>query len=342
MIKTINKQRNCSIDIFRYLCSIMVVIIHTNPLTEINYVLSYILVTIFPRIAVPFFFAVAGYFYIQKLENGKRPFSPYIKRLLLTYGIWSLVYITLDFVQWGHAEHENFIKDVLWGIFLKGTYYHFWFFPALIIAVCITTFLFKIKCKKLLVPLGLICYVLGTLCSSYYQAVENIPILGDFIKTISPLSDIFFYGFPFFISGYLVFILKDKIFEKLSVKFSIAILLCSVCIWLTEIFLIVKLNLHRNILLSFTFYPLVMVVLLTLLRFPLSKYDKTAGLCKTLANFTYYSHPLFITCIMNSLKRIFEFEIAQTPLFIATVCITLLFGIIIHKINNKYLNVLVN
>ena len=63
-------KRNCSIDIFRYICAIMVVAIHSSPFTDINKDLGYIFTEIVPQIAVPFFFITSGYFYIKGLEKG--------------------------------------------------------------------------------------------------------------------------------------------------------------------------------------------------------------------------------------------------------------------------------
>lgn len=70
-----NKERNNSIDIFRYLCAVMVIAIHTHPFSEVNEELGYLCTQVLPRIAVPFFFAIAGYFYIQKIEKNQNRFS---------------------------------------------------------------------------------------------------------------------------------------------------------------------------------------------------------------------------------------------------------------------------
>lgn len=118
MIKEKRKVRNCSIDIFRYVCAVLVVGIHTHPLSDFNYEAGYIFSDIVPRIAVPFFFAAAGYFYIQKLESGKKPF----------------------------------LASCAYRFLVTGTYEHFWFFPALLFAVCFTTLLFQLGGKRLLVP----------------------------------------------------------------------------------------------------------------------------------------------------------------------------------------------
>ncbi|WP_420319517.1 acyltransferase family protein [Faecalicatena contorta] len=99
-----SKRRINSIDIFRYICAVMIIAIHTAPFSDINEQLGYVFSQIIPRIAVPFFFAVAGYFYMSKLENGNNYFADYLKRLLGTYFIWSLFYYTLNYVNWGGGQ----------------------------------------------------------------------------------------------------------------------------------------------------------------------------------------------------------------------------------------------
>ena len=51
------KQRNNSIDLFRYLCAVLVVIIHSSFWRQWG-TFGYFLGEILTRIAVPFFFAV--------------------------------------------------------------------------------------------------------------------------------------------------------------------------------------------------------------------------------------------------------------------------------------------
>ena len=77
------QKRNNSIDIFRLICSIMVIMIHVSPFIEINESIGFFFSTIFPRIAVPFFFAVSGYFYHKKLEKSKHIYQTLFKELSL-------------------------------------------------------------------------------------------------------------------------------------------------------------------------------------------------------------------------------------------------------------------
>ena len=66
MSKVLIKRYN-SIDVFRLVCAIMIVSIHTQPLSDINSFAGYFASGIITRFAVPYFFVVSGYFYYDKL-----------------------------------------------------------------------------------------------------------------------------------------------------------------------------------------------------------------------------------------------------------------------------------
>ena len=143
------KQRNNSIDIFRYVCALMVVAIHAHPFCELGVNADFFFSTLLPRIAVPFFFAASGYFYIKKLESGaERCFSRYLKRIVTTYALWSVIYFIFTFCKGGYSALKWFAVSSIYNFFVKGSYYHFWFFPALIISVCLITVFYKMNLKK--------------------------------------------------------------------------------------------------------------------------------------------------------------------------------------------------
>lgn len=143
------KQRNNSIDIFRYVCALMVVAIHAHPFCELGVNADFFFSTLLPRIAVPFFFAASGYFYIKKLESGtERCFSRYLKRIVTTYALWSVIYFIFTFCKGGYSALKWFAVSSVYNFFVKGSYYHFWFFPALIISVCLITVFYKMNLKK--------------------------------------------------------------------------------------------------------------------------------------------------------------------------------------------------
>lgn len=337
---TETKVRNCSIDIFRYVCAIMVIAIHTNPFTDINEELGYIFTQIIPRIAVPFFFAVAGYFYVQKLEKNQNPFIKYFRRLLITYVLWSALYFTFEFI----ANKEINLKEVFVHFFFSGSYYHLWFFPALIFSVCLTTFLFKIRLKKIILPLGIVLYIIGCLGCAYFSIFTDLPFLGTLYnyKYFNLIRRVLLMGFPFFSCGYLIYKVKDKILNKVGNKSLFCVLLITIFIWLIEIYVVRNLGWQRSIVITFGLYLMLIVTFLILLKNPLSNYSLLSSKCKTIANFTYYSHPFYMILINFVGQRIFPGYITETMLFVLTTLLTTLSGFIINKINNKFINYLVN
>lgn len=59
-----NLKRNCTIDILRLVFSVLIVALHTSPFVEYNAVASYFFSQVLSRLAVPFFAAVAGYYFL--------------------------------------------------------------------------------------------------------------------------------------------------------------------------------------------------------------------------------------------------------------------------------------
>ncbi len=327
------KLRNCSIDIFRYLCAVMVVGIHTHPLSELNNKVGYICSDIVPRIAVPFFFAAAGYFYIRKLEKGQNPFFPYVKRLLIPYFIWSVIYDMVDFMVREHTDMKSFLQGCIYRFVVTGSYEHFWFFPALIFSVCLTTLLFKVGSRKMLIPLSIFLYIIGCLGCAYYNLAVQLPGLGSLFSfsQFNLIRRVLLMGFPFFICGYFVYKIEERIRGFIADKilyFSAGII---VLIWLAEIYAVRMFGWENNIIITFGLYPLVAVTLLILLRNPLPAYRDFSDKCAALADFTYYSHPLFMEAFSLAGVWLLHREISATPMFLLTVSTTFAIGLFVQK-----------
>ena len=66
---------------------------------------------------------------------------------------------------------------------------------------------------------------------------------------------------------------------------------------------------------------------------PLNSYVRLAGYCRFLANFTYCSHPLFITVMTFLLRKFIGYDLRySTELFVAAVISTFVCGFICLKI----------
>lgn len=337
--------RNNSIDIFRYVCAILVVAVHTTPFIEINEQLAYLFETILPRVAVPFFFAIAGYYYIVKITEEKvdikKVFGGYIKKLLLVYSIWSIMYIIIELVQeisTGLTVIE-FLKQIISSYFIGGSYYHLWFFPALFFAIIVTTFFAKIKKVKILAYFSLILYVIGCFGCSYYEIGNKIPILNELINfsRFTLIRRVVLMGLPFFMMGYYIKMWEDKLKNKMDNKKILYLLMGSIVAFVLEIVLVTQFEIQKNVIITIFLYFLVFFIIVLLLNNPLKGKEKIGKITRGMANFMYYSHPIFIL-LLNKISFI---QNKNTLIFILIVAITSLIGYIIVRMNNKVINKLI-
>ena len=326
------KQHNAAIDIFRYICALLVLAIHTHPFMELDATLGFVFTHMITRIGVPFFFGVSGYFFTSKLEAGKTALWPYIKRLLLVYGLWTAFYYALDFVQFGRYDLPGFLGKCIIGFIVTGSRGHFWFFPALIYAACFVTLLWRLGLKKLVLPLGIILYAVGAVGVSYCGLMPQLKTLFRW-EHWQTVRRIFFIGFPFFGCGYLVKRLQQYIRKPKTTTLLWGI---SAVLWLGEIALVKIMNWQWDVATTPFLYVFLATTLLYLLTHPMPQYARQSNCCRVLANFTYYSHPALILGI-----RFVWRGIPETPLFLLAAVLCGILGFGIYKWNNKYLNYLV-
>ena len=84
-----DNKRNYTIDIIRIIMAVMVVALHTSPLLEYSAIMSYFPSQVLSRLGVPFFAAVAGYFYFKNVNNSRVINS--LKKYIFLYSFWSVI-----------------------------------------------------------------------------------------------------------------------------------------------------------------------------------------------------------------------------------------------------------
>lgn len=195
----------------------------------------------------------------------------------------------------------------------------------------------KLKLKAWIMPLSIILYIIGCLGCAYYEIAVNIPY-SQYIfdeEIFYFLRHYLFLGFPFFGSGYAIGKLREKSSEFSNKKHLIITLVC-VILWILEIVAVVCAGLERDIVLTLFLYPLVVAIILFLFKNPIPGWDSASKKCRIFANFTYYAHPLLIEIICGFTTP------ASTLLFISVSAAAVLLALGIYKLNNRYLNILVN
>ena len=162
-------------DRFRVPAALLVIAIHTGPLLSLNGEANYLLTDILARIAVPFFFSVSGWFLVPRLlREGRAALIPFVKKLLLLYGAAVLLYLPLNL--YNHTLEESgfaLLRDVLF----NGTFYHLWYFPALVLGACLVYGLLRILGPRWAWLPALLLYAAGLLGDSYFGLTAALPPL---------------------------------------------------------------------------------------------------------------------------------------------------------------------
>ena len=332
MEKELIGNRNNSIDIFRIVCAIMVVAIHTNPFVDSIPFLGYIMTQVIPRIAVPFFFLTSGYFYISKLQTGKECFWKTIINLLKIYIIWSFVYYFIDFILCIRKDNDilELIKNWIVGFFIAGSHYHFWFFPALFFAIVVTTIAYKINMIKFIAFFSMLLYIVGLLGCSYYYLGIKLPIISSIIQfsQFNSIRRVCLMGFPFFMLGFFI----PQIVNKL--KISAFHIICAIILFIGEIIFVCMASLQSNIVITFGLYILLAVVFCWLLQNPFKGYSNISKICHKLANFMFYVHPINIMLIQ------FVANLSNIMLYFLVLILSIIEGLLLIKVNNKRINII--
>lgn len=167
------------LDLFRPIAALLVVAIHTSPLTCLNADADFFLTRVLARIAVPFFFMVTGQFAVGGFlkSSGGIPLFPrrYLAKISALYLMSTLLYLPIG-IYAGHYENLTF-GGALKMLFFDGAFYHLWYFPA-----CLTGVLAVCLMRRFLKPPALLAaasalYLIGLLGDSYYGLAERLPAL---------------------------------------------------------------------------------------------------------------------------------------------------------------------
>lgn len=153
-------------DVFRLIAAALVIAIHTSPLRSIDPAADHFLTGVAARIAVPFFFALTGYFADFGSISGLRKIAG---KTAVLYGIAIVIYLPFN-------TYAANLKMLLF----DGAFFHLWYFPACIFGAAIVYALTKLP-KKAAYAAAAALYIVGLFGDSYY----------GFIAGISPISAVY-------------------------------------------------------------------------------------------------------------------------------------------------------
>ena len=163
-------KRIKNFDYLKYICSILVIGIHTTPLFDNGVcgggIGNFIFSDIVCRIAVPIFAVLSGFFI---LEAGSSKIKRYIVHILKVYAVWSLIYLPINIITSTPQKPLTFICECIF----VGTFSHLWYLPAL----CFGFMLVRVLRRRfsLIVVLGisLVLYLFGLFGDSYFNILSD-------------------------------------------------------------------------------------------------------------------------------------------------------------------------
>lgn len=167
------------LDYCKIVAALLVVMIHTSPLSSINSNADFILTRIIARVAVPFFFMVTGYFVLpQYLFQQSKDFQSlhrFMKKTSLLYIVAILIYLPINI----YAGQFTGIRvlDLLRMLIFDGTFYYLWYLPASLLGVYVICRIGSKLSLKAWMCISIILYMIGLFGDSYYGVIAENEIL---------------------------------------------------------------------------------------------------------------------------------------------------------------------
>ena len=322
-------KRNNSIDMIKLVCACLVVSIHIKPLFDLSESAGIFLTEILSRIAVPFFFAVSGYFFASKWKGEKRYLGKAVCGLMRYYAVFSVFYILWDALKGSYADFSaaELAKLLIQRILFYGAYYHLWYFPSAIASLCVLYICEKRKIWKYVAAVSLLFFAGGALTYTWnVAAVSLLPVL-------ETLEENFYFDYlrrflcdaiPFTMMGAVIWHTQ---IQWQTVKRSRSLLCCPW--WLVvntaETGLALFIGADRGTTLSFSLMPLVCTILMLALQRPACKWERVGSFCRETSIVVYGMHPLLLEIIWKLMPA--AWNVGETAVFslVLTVCLVLSF-----------------
>lgn len=322
------------IDYFRFIAALLIVAIHTSPLSSFSETGNFIFTRIVSRVAVPFFFMTSGFFLISRYTCNAEKLEAFIKKTTLIYGVAILLYIPIN-VYNGYFKMDNLLPNIIKDIVFDGTLYHLWCLPASIIGAAIAWYLVK----KLNYPKALmvasVLYLIGLFGDSYYGITEKISCLNSLYTYIFQVTDytrngIFFAPIFFILGGFIADNRPQITFGKSFLGFAI-----SLALMLGEAMILHHFDLQRHDSMYVFLLPCMYFLFIVILHFK----GKRLVSLRTASLIIYIIHPMMIVVIrlFSKLLHIQKLFVENSIVHYFAVCLTsVVFSVVLTTMWNKY------
>lgn len=250
-----------NLDIAKFISAFLVIAIHTQPFLDSKPLVNLYFVQVVCRIAVPLFFVISGYLFFRKLDDN-REYNDYenisklkhtLFRLIKLYLIYSIIYLPFSYLLYGTINIHN-ILSYLRGLLFNGSYYHLWFFPALIFAIIMVYGLRKFCSYKVIALISLGLYLIGMSINIYGNYLD-LGVVDTYLNIFETTRNGLFFGM-FFVSVGALFANANE--NYIVLKDSLLVLIIGIILLGLEVSVLNKLGYMQSI--TSMFASLVIVV----------------------------------------------------------------------------------
>lgn len=289
------------VDYFRIIAALLVVAIHTSPLTSWSMEADFFLTRVAARIAVPFFFMVTGHFVLSDyLLNGKNSLNKqakilrYIRKVILLYVVSIILYLPVG-IYAGHFRNLTF-RLAMKMLLFDGTFYHLWYFPACITGVLLVCIFSRLLGGKKTLIAAVILYLTGLSGDSYFGLVQRIPAAYTVYEKVftiwSYTRNGLFMAPVFLVLGALVGNSRKKSFDRIG-------FLCSFVLMTVEAFTLRYFELQRHDSMYLMLLPTAAFLYRILLNAPVPDGDDKIlqSRLRTMSAVIYIIHPAMIVAV---------------------------------------------
>lgn len=298
------KQYYPLIDAVKFICALLVVFIHTFEVRD-GHPIANIFNTAVCSQAVPFFFAVSGFFFTQKIlnsENIRENTINYVKPLFIVYVVWAVLWLPDAIMMYRDLYPTKSLpyrilliarRDIFAGY---GVYWYILILIESVIILSIFAWLIKrFSFAKKLLWLVAVAGLLWGITYDYGVSVPGIQQLNKLAYTVFSWSNnVFMKGIPFTFVGFIF----AKYYHK-PIKLSILIPLY-VITFAASVFLMKHTGKDCNPLLVIE-----TVLLMTMLIRPVpdtfSNHKKLFSELRNMSSAFYVIHPVIIYLIIDKI-----------------------------------------
>lgn len=325
-------KKQITLDKFKILCAILIIAIHTYPLLSVNKNLDFIFTHVFCRIGVPFFLMVTGFFVLPKALENRKNLIKYTVKIVKIYAICILLYLPINI----YAGNFNGIGilGLLKELLITGTFYHLWYFPALILGIWITYFLVRHLKTTIALSVCILLYIIGLFGDSYYGIVDGINVFKVFFTTIFNIFNYtrngLFYVPIFLILGYKMKYLNLKINKNVNIALTVISLILMIC----EGAVLHHFNLQK----WDSMYIMLIPTMVLIFNLIIQNNNQNNKKLRNLSTTIYIMHPIFIIVVRGIAKvlKLEQLMISNSIVhYLLVVIITVLFSIVFEKIKEK-------